>query len=155
MGARRGGRRSSRVREFSLISASFSLRVYDWRLLVVDEISGARGFEQLVRQLSWLAAILRQRNSLIDQVARVTAAEGDLARPVVVLQQVVDERGIERNATLTAAVLENAGELGDGRTLREHLVVNSAEERFVDQFGRLDVRGEDHQYVERQLELLS
>ena len=52
-------------------------------------------------------------------------------------------------------VLEDLREVGRRRALREDLVVNTAKERFVDQFGRLDVRREDDEHHERQVDLLA
>ena len=41
------------------------------------------------------------------------------------------------------------------RAFGEDLVVDAAKERFVHEIGRLDVGREDHQHLERQVELLT
>src|SRR5437867_3408207 len=60
-------------------------------LLFIHEIGGAGGFEQLGGQTARLAAILGERQHMIDQIARLAAAHRDVPWPVIVVEQIVDD----------------------------------------------------------------
>ena len=123
--------------------------------MVVDEVGRAGRLEQLGRQLRRLAQVVGERHDLVDQIARLAAAQLNLARLEVVRQQRLDDLGPILEAALRAGVLEDLQELGARRALRENLVVDAAQERLVDQLVRPDVRREDDQRHEREVELLA
>ena len=52
-------------------------------LRVVDEVAGARGLQQVGGQRRGLAEVVGLGQRLLDQVARMAAAERDLARAVI------------------------------------------------------------------------
>ena len=72
-----------------------------------------------------------------------------------VVQQMVDERLLVRNVAFDAAAFEDLLEILPRRVLGEDLVVNAAEERFVDEVGRPQVRREHDQQHERNRNLLT
>ena len=69
--------------------------------------------------------------------------------------QVGDHHRMERQLPAPAVHLEDARELLDRRILDVNLVRDPAQERFVGQRRRIEVRREDGQHVERHLKLLA
>src|SRR5262249_11577990 len=136
-------------------TSSAASRIRRGNLTVVHEVARAGGIHQLRREPWRLAEEGRERERLIDEIARLAAAQRDPVRPIVVLEHVLDDRSVERNLFGGAVVLEDADEIGDGGALREDLVLNPAEKRLVGQLGRLQVGGEHEQDHERDLEALA
>src|SRR5688572_32444514 len=107
------------------------------RLGLVDEI-GSRGFaQQRRRQLARLAQVVGQRQRLIDQVARMGAAQWNTARGKHPVDEIVDEPFVVMEAALLATALENQLEIIERGTFGEHFVTDAAEESLVEQLRRL------------------
>src|SRR5258708_7545350 len=86
--------------------ASNRLRKHGGRPPVINEVTGTRRIQQIRRDAPRFAEVLSQRQRLVDQISWLTAAKRDLPRTVI-LQQVVDDRGIERQPSFLAGVLED------------------------------------------------
>src|SRR5215207_754380 len=129
-------------------------RVDDWCLSFVDEVAGAGRFEQLTTEATRFAKVFGQRENLVDQVSRLAAAKGNLAWFVVGLEQVEHQGTVERDLPVTAAVLEDLRELGDGWAFRKHLVVDASKECCGDEVRGFDIGCEDDQYHEWEFEFL-
>src|SRR5690349_6980098 len=93
--------------------------------LVFDEIAVAGGFQQRWRQHWSLAQVIGEGERLIDQIPRMTAAQRDLPRCVVLAHEAIDEAAVERQSARLAMVLEDVRELLDAGAFGEHLVVNA------------------------------
>ena len=76
---------------------------------VVDEVAVAGRFDEVGRQVRGPIQIRGERERLLDQIARMAAAQRDLARPVVLVEQVLDQSRFERRAEIAAAVRERSG----------------------------------------------
>ena len=85
----------------------------------------------------------------------MTATQGDVARLVVIVEQVLHEVTLERDAFEVAVVAEDDDVVLVARALAEHLVVDASQERLVHQLLRLDVGRKRDEGHERQLELLA
>src|SRR5215212_3552113 len=120
-----------------------------------DEVGLARLVEQLARNMRRLAAVTAERADLIDQVARVTGAQGAALRAVVALVQVLDENFVELELTPPAVHLEDARVFLERRIVDRNLVRDAAQERFVGELLRVEIRREYRQHVERNLEFLA
>ena len=126
-------------------------------LVFVDEVGRARGLQQRDRsEPRGSPRYWRERQRLVDEVARLAAAQRDLPRPQTCLEQVLDDRRIERRGSARGSTFLKICVNSVGRrVLGKHLVLNAAQERLVHQLGRLDVGGEHRQHQERQVELLA
>src|SRR5215471_608615 len=125
------------------------------RRLFVDEVAVAGAVQQRRRQLTRLIEIFGERQRVLDQVARMTATQRNVPGLMPPVHQVLDRLGVERNALLPAAVLEDGQKLSGRRPLRKNLVLDAAQERLVDQRAGLQVGREHDENIEWQLDLLS
>src|SRR4051794_33323809 len=124
-------------------------------LCVIDEIAVARRGDEGEGEAGGLAAVLGERERLLDEIARMTAAHRQPARPVALGQDALDQGPVEGDAALGAGRRPDPGEVVGRGALGEHLVADAAQERLVHQIARADVGGERNQRDERQLELLA
>src|SRR5688500_3731329 len=71
---------------------------------VVDEVARARGIQQRWGQLPWLGQVVRQRDRLFDEIARMAAAQRNLPRPVKVAYEPLDYVSVELQVAVLAAL---------------------------------------------------
>src|SRR5262249_6474033 len=94
---------------------------------IVDEVGGAGGVEQLLRDRRLQATVAAQRNHLLDEVARLAGAQRPVDRGVVLPDQVFDHHLVEAELPPSAVHVEDPYELIDGRILDRDLVRDAAE----------------------------
>src|SRR3954467_13030970 len=97
----------------------------------VHEVAVAGGAQQLRRQGRRLTQVFGERERLLDEIARMTPTQREVTRLVVVLEQVFDQRAVERDILRPAVVSENHDVIVVRRALAEHLVMDAAKERLV------------------------
>src|SRR6185503_19658276 len=96
------------------------------RFSFLDEVGAARGVEQFARDHRFPIRIPADVDDLGDQIARMTGAHLNLARPVVLALEILDHDGIECEALPPAVELEDPAELVEARVLRQNLVRDTA-----------------------------
>ena len=124
------------------------------QLPVVHEVAVTRRRQQFERKSPLLARVLGQPKRLLNQGAGLAASQRDAARPEVLREQAFDERPVERHLRGCAVVREDPQEVLARRAFGEHLVLDAPQERLVDQFSRLQVRGKHNEHDKREVELL-
>src|SRR6185369_10249107 len=120
----------------------------------LDEVRGAGGVDQLARNDRGDTAIPAHRQDLIDEIARLAGAKRTPRWTVVPAVEVGDHHLVEAQLAALADHFENACELLQRRIGDRNLVRDAAQERFVGQRLRIEVRRKHAQDVERYLELL-
>src|SRR5205085_5195564 len=96
----------------------------------------------------------RQWDDLIQKVSRLAAAKLDLPGFEIRREQVLDNVRPVFELLVAAAVLEYLEELRFRRAFRKNLVMDAPQEGFVHELARPDVRREDNQRHERNVEFL-
>ena len=109
---------------------SMPLRVRRRGLRVVNEVAFADRFEEFSGQLLRLAEVLGHRERLLDQVARVTAAQRNAARAIEAIEQAFDEAVVVMQVALDTTTFKDVVKLVDGRAFCQDLVTNPAKERL-------------------------
>src|SRR6185369_11688517 len=120
---------------------------------IFHEVSRTRFGEQIDRQPSRLVQVRANGERVLNQVARMTCAKVHTTL-LDVVDDVCRKGAVERDVLVAAIVLENLDEFVNGRRFRQHLVLNAAQKRFVEELGGLQVRGKHHKGLERNLEFL-
>src|SRR3712207_272865 len=92
---------------------------------------------------------------MLDQIAWMAAAQRGISRTQLARDDVLRQRRIEIEPLGRTVIVEDGAELLWRRRLRQHFVLNTAEEGLVDEVARLEVRCKHDKDRERQLELLA
>src|SRR5439155_18385269 len=119
-----------------------------------DEVRLARHLDELRRERGRLAEEARGVDELLDDVARVAGAQADVLRAVD-RQDLRHRLGAVLDVLPRAHPLEDLLVLRDRRRLDTDLVSDASEEGLVDEVGGIEVRREDDEHVERDLDLLA
>ena len=78
------------------------------RLVVVQEVGGARRVEILAVERRLLSAVAAQRRDLIEQVTRMAGAQRAVRRLIVPAMQICRHHRMEHHVSAAAVHLENA-----------------------------------------------
>src|SRR2546430_1847068 len=146
---------SARIAASPRSTASYSLgpgRVPAW--IERHEVAVARHLDQVGRELRRATEEARGVDKLLDDVSRMAATQAEVLLAVV-REDLAHRLGLVVDALAGADPLEDLVVLLDRRRLDADLVANAAEERLIDQVGRIEVRREDDEHVERDLDLLA
>src|SRR5437762_9159754 len=118
------------------------------------EVAVAGHLDQVRRELGWAAEEPRGVDELLDDVAGMAAPQAEVLLAVV-REDLAHRLGLVVDALARADALEDLVVLLDRRSLDPDLVTDAPEERLVDEVGRVEVRREDDEHVERDLDLLT
>src|SRR5262249_39045480 len=120
--------------------------------LVVDEVRVAGRVEQFTCDHRLAPTVAAQRDNLIEQIARLTGAQGPIVWGEIAPVEVSHHDLMEAQAPPGAVQFEDARELLDGWILDRDFVRNPSEKRFVAERRRIEVGREDGEHIERHLD---
>src|SRR5438093_13273264 len=119
-----------------------------------DEVRLARHLDELRCERGRLAEEARRVDQLLDDVARVARSQPDVLRAVD-REDLRHRLGSLLDLLPRAHALEDLLVLRDRRRLDADLVADAPQERLVDEVSRIEVRREDDEHVEGDLDLLA
>src|SRR5438309_3670045 len=119
-----------------------------------DEVAVARHLDEVRGELCGTAEEARRVDELLDDVAGVAAPETEILLAIV-REDLAHRLGLVLDALARAHALEDLVVLLHRRRLDPDLVADAPQEGLVDEVGGVEVRREDDQHVERDLDLLA
>src|SRR5207248_4400106 len=117
-------------------------------------VAVARHLDQVWCELRGATEETGRVDELLDDVARMAAAQAEVLLAVV-REDLAHRLGLVVDVLARADALEDLVVLLDRRRLDADLVADAAKERLVDEVGRVEVRREDDEHVEGDLDLLA